>query len=84
MIENPFLDGKVQEKTLQLNKTPEGETPDQMQERMNKEQDEAMKLYNEIAEIFIKNNTPLEMSYIVLASMADALFTYIVMGNETL
>ena len=81
-INSPFIDGELKERILDLKNLKKNKDPEQLSSRLEQEQKEAMELYNEIAEIFIKRKTELTMSYVVLAAMADAMFTYITIGRD--
>jgi uncharacterized protein YejL (UPF0352 family) len=52
------------------------------EEEFLEETEEAMKLYKEISEVFIKNKTSVKLSYMVLGAMLDMLYTYIVSQGE--
>lgn len=79
-VNNPFFDGKVREKILDLNQ--ENEAQGKKKGQADFDMEEAMQLYAEIADVFIKHNTRLDVSYMVLAAMADAVFTYHILGSD--
>lgn len=86
---NPFYDGKLKETMIEFNKSiiktkmlQDEEKFENLPKALEQEANEVMKLYVEIADIFIKNQTPLHTSYMVLAAMADAVFTYMTVGKD--
>lgn len=78
----PFNESNMKERKLDLNLSKVVDSDNTLDEISEKERNEAMKLYEEIAEIFMKHDTSLETSYMVLAAMADSIYNYAVFGDE--
>lgn len=73
-VQRPFVDNELVEKKFNI------EIPKQLNN--DAEMIEAMELYREISDIFIRRKTKLSTSYVVLSALADSVFTWITQGNE--
>jgi len=77
-LNNPFPMDDLKEKKLNLNvntRKSNTEVTDEYEREM-------MSLYAQLADVFIRNNTKLTDSYVILSSMADAVMTKIIYGDE--